>query len=511
MDNFKFRRQFLLSPEKCEQLKDWNYGSLGTYHLHVHPDCGLTVSKSSSIELALIGYIIDPHNPAKSDRDILNDISKGTTIDEVYEKLYYYSGRFVLVVKQSEDYTIFHDPCGLKSVFYTKFKNQIYAASQALLFKLLIPLTEGSKYFSYYNSTYVKYDIEHWIPSGCSLYDDVYQLVPNHYLKFSTLSQIRYWPDRKRTEIHFDNGIEQVSSLLTKIMVAANRRFKLALPLTAGWDSRCILSACKPIAEDLYFYTLQYRDLTESSTDIGIPRKLLTKLGYEHHIIDCRKPVDEDFSNIYTANTDIPHLNDWGVTAHGMLSEYPHERVAIKGSCTEIARCAYYRSGKHNAITSVEDLEILEKWKNTDFIRNELSQWLLEIKDANANKGYDLLDLFYWEHRMGGWQSQSQLEWDIVQEEFTPFNNRALLGTMLAVDASYRREPDYIFFEKLIQNLWKETLLEPINPKLGMEKVKYVLKGILKKAGLFALVKKKFRSLKRHHYELKNKRLAKDN
>lgn len=481
MTNLKFRRQFLLSPKKCEQLTDWRCESYGVYNLYIHNDCGCTLSNSPSLHLALIGYIIDPMHPEKSDQDILDDIANCPNINDISDKLYNYGGRFVLIIRQSEEYIIFHDACGLRSVYYTKFGNEIYVASQPLLFKLLIPLKEGAKHDSYYKSKYVKSENEHWIPSGSSLYDNVYHLVPNHYLKFSTFNQVRYWPSKELNSLTFEDGVRVASLLMHKIMIAVSQRFKLALPVTAGWDSRAILSACKPIAADIYFYTLQYRDLTSSSNDIRIPGQILTYLGFEHHIIDCRKPIDKVFTELYLKNTDIHHLNDWGFIAHGMLAEYPSERVTIKGTCAEIGRCYYYSSGKHNDISYGEQLDFLKDWNDIAFIKDQVSDWLAEVTDAKVKKGYDLLDLFYWEHRMGSWQSQSQLEWDIIQEAFTPFNNRALLDSILAVDPRYRCEPDYLFFRALIKDLWKETLIAPINPKSGMQKMKYVIKKALKK------------------------------
>ncbi len=495
MNNLKFRRQFLLSPQKCEDLKDWQSQVYGKYHLYVHPDCELTVADSPSMHLALAGYIIDPADTNKLNQDILQDIAQSNTISDVYKKLYNYGGRFVLIVKQSEEYYIFHDACGLRSVFYTKYANEIYVASQPLLFKFFMPLNEGGKYHSYYNSEFIKSDKEHFLPSGISLYDDVYHLVPNHYLKFSTLSQVRFWPDKEYASSQFDDSLKQATSLLTKLLKAADHRFKLALPLTAGLDSRSVMSACKHIAENLFFYTLQYRELTPDSNDIRIPHEVLAKVGYHHHIIDCRKPIPEDFSDIYVQNTDIPHLYDWGSITHGMMEEYPSERVAIKGSCAEIGRCAYYKTGKHKNISSVEVLfstviDYRFKWKDIPFIKKQVSDWFSKIEDSKANMGYDLLDLFYWEHRIGSWQSQSQLEFDIIQEEFTPFNNRALLDIILAVDPRYRSKPDYIFYRSVIQNLWKEILSVPINPKVRKEKIKEKVKDVLKQTGLFWSVKR---------------------
>ncbi len=489
MDNLKFRRQFLFSAKRCKELENWKCEEFGTNILYVHPDCGLTRIKKYLLDLALIGHVIDPKNPNKTTLDILTDISTFITIDDVFKNLYSLVGRFVLIIKNRESYTFFHDACGLKSLFYKKYEGDLYAASQPLLLKLVANLEEGTKYYKYHESKYVKSNIEHWIPSGISLYDDVYQLIPNHYLDVSGFKQIRYWPNKTIEKVSSEDGEENFSALLKNIMLAANNKFKLALPVTAGWDSRIILSACKDISEDIFFYTLQYRDLTENSRDIKTPRRILHYLGYEHHIIDCRKELDKQFLDVYVNNTDIPHLNDWGTIADGMYENYPTDRIALKGNCAEIGRCFYYPTGKHPKIMKSSDILNLESyWKNIDYFENQISEWFDGIKSSDVNFEYNLLDLFYWEHRMGSWQAQSQLEWDIVQEAFTPFNSRELLDILLSIEPKYRCYPNYLFFKKSIKNLWEETLIEPINSRSIRRIIKDKLKDFLIHIRIFEVI-----------------------
>ena len=490
MDNLRFRRQFLLSAKRCVELKSWKIEDLETHILYIHPDCESTRISIVSLDLVLIGYIIDPKFPEKSILDILNDISGFITINDVSKKLYNLVGRFVLLIKKENQYFFFNDACGLKLFFYTKYEENIYAASQTLLLKLVINLKEGDNYHKYYNSQYVKSNIEHWIPSGTSLYEDVQQLVPNHYLDVSKYMQIRYWPNKPIINVSFENSVEKFSELLKNTMTAANKKFKLALPLTAGWDTRIILSACKEISKDIIFYTLKYRNLTENSNDIKIPKKLLSSLGYRHLVLDCRKSMDEIFSDIYKKNTDIPHLNDWGSIANGMYAIYPSDRIAVKGNCAEICRCYYFPSGVHPNLSSCDYFLRLENnWDHIDFIKNKISEWFDEIKQREVNFGYDLLDLFYWEHRMGSWQAQSLLEWDIVQEAFVPFNNRELLDIMLGIETKYRCKPNYSHFMKAIQILWEETLIEPINPLSLVKKIKDKIKTTLIQIGIFYQIK----------------------
>jgi len=65
---------------------------------------------------------------------------------------------------------------------------------------------------------------------------------------------------------------------------------------------------------------------------------------------------------------------------------------------------------------------------------------------------------------MGSWQAQAQLEWDIIYESFTPYNNRELIDIMLAVDSKYRKKHNYIFFTKVMKYLWEDVLETRIKP-----------------------------------------------
>lgn len=490
MENLKFRRQFLFTAKRCDELKNWDIENLETHYLYTHPDCEVTKVRTVNFELILIGYILDPRKEESTNLDILNDVSNASTIDDISKKLYSLVGRFVLLIKKDNTYTFFHDACGLKILFYTKFNEELYVASQPLLLELVTDINKGEKYKEYYASKYIKENLEHWIPSGASLYDKVYQLVPNHYLDSVTYKQVRYWPNKQLGSESLENTVNELSVLLKKTMNAANKRFKLALTMTAGWDSRILLSSSKDFKEDIWSYTQKYRQLEDDSEDIRVPLSLSEKFGFEHTVMDGNISIDDDFLKIYESNTDIPHINDWGKIAYGTYLHYPSERVAVKGNCSEVGRCNYFKPSKKDKVTSSSDFLIFEQgWEDIDFIKQRIAQWHEELSKDNTSYGYNLYDLFFWEHRIGSWQAQGQLEWDMVQETFTPFNNREILDIILRVDTKYRCPKSNIIFKKAIEKLWPETLVEPINYLTIRQRAKNILKKMLLKMGVFNILK----------------------
>jgi hypothetical protein len=79
--------------------------------------------------------------------------------------------------------------------------------------------------------------------------------------------------------------------------------------------------------------------------------------------------------------------------------------------------------------------------KHDSFAIKNLEEWL---SDASKTYNINILHLFMWENREGNWQAMTQLEWDIVQEVFVPFNCRSLLTIILSLDEKYRMPPEYI-------------------------------------------------------------------
>jgi hypothetical protein len=251
------------------------------------------------------------------------------------------------------------------------------------------------------------------------------------------------------------------------MMIAANNRFKLASQITAGYDSRILLSAAKNIANEVYFYTLLYRDMHAKSNDIAIPPKLLGSLGLNHNLISCRKPVPESFRKIYEQNASPAHTDDWGKIAYGMIDTYPQNRVTVKGNCSEIAKCGKYPYGIHPPIESADQIIKIYQQQlfKLKFVRDQIHTWYNQACELSDEFNMDILDLFHWEHKHGSWQAFGQLEFDIVHETFTPFNHRGLLELMLSTPAKFRCAPNYTLYKKLLKNMWSEVLRQPLNPK----------------------------------------------
>ncbi len=503
--NLRYRRQFIAASKPLASFGGWQHRSFPTEKLevYVHPEVAVTPALASfdgSTRMLLIGFALDPTEPGKDDEQIVRELlaSETLSIDAIASSVSRWAGRFVLIVSLRGRLYVFHDPCGLRSVYYAHREGVMYLGSQPLIFSEVFPLLASKELNLFQSSEYVSSHIEYWVPSGASLYEGVRHLLPNHYLDMAEQKQRRYWPLTTLPKAAVEAASEEAAICLRGLMQAARARFRLALPLTAGWDSRTVLAACREVVEDVCIYTLLYRDLTPQSADVRTPARMLRALGIRHHVFDCSCPAADEFRRIYKSNVFLAH-DDWCGIAYGLWQNYPQDRVCIKGNCSEIARCFYYKWGAHEEIRSGLQLAGFESgWAEMPFIVDQLDEWLKDAREVCLSTGMDVLDLFYWEHRMGSWQAQSQTEWDIAQEAFTPFNCRPLLLGMLAVPNEYRRAENYALHRRVIERLWPQLLKWPINPPPNWRQAAKRHAGAwLRNIGAYELVKKQYDRVRR--------------
>jgi len=438
----------------------------GCYYLHVHPDLGLVQARKGDKELTLLGYIIDPEHPKYSDEEVLDElISKISDRLSLFKATMPFGGRWILFYSDGVDVIAFNDACGLRSLYFTRSEiKQFTCGSQPGLInrQLNFHYSESARR-DFLDTPVYREKMEYWMPSGRSLYDEIEQLIPNHYLDLNNGVQRRFWPWERLEKVSYRDGVTKVGDLLEKLIIAAAERFRLAVTVTAGYDTRSIFAATRKVSPDVYYYTMLYYNLTHQSPDVDIPHKILASCGIKHHILDCSGQMSNDFREIYMNNVDLAH-EAWGHIASGLIHTFPHDHISVKGVCSEIARFTSSRFGYLDTMDG-KTLASLFALDDSPFIVEGFDQWAQNSMMWINKYKYRFLDVLYWEHRLGNWQAQSQLEWDIVHETFSPYNCRELLVLLLGVDGRYRKKPGNRLMIALMKYLWPAASQEPFNPR----------------------------------------------
>jgi hypothetical protein len=471
MEQLLYRRQFVLGPRFLEGFPEWKRLRLGEdLLLTAHPDLPVTQAVGGGRGITLLGYMLDPGHPEATDSDILAELLEhlraSPSIEEFLSCTGRLGGRWILVVDDGRQVCLFNDATGLRQVFYTspEVGLGLWCASQPGALAELLHLSVDADAQSFINSPEYQQDLEPWWPGTTSPYRGVRHLLPNHLLDLRQGRVKRFWPAGRLPSLSLEECVGLIVPLLRGLVVSAQHRGRLAVSLTAGWDSRIVLAATREIKDRTLYFTARYWKISEQSPDIVIPRRLSAKLGFEHKVWACPEVMDEDFARLYCRNVVGAH-DAWGVIAQGLLKHYPSDHLCVKGNGGEIGKCFYQVKRKSSkAELTAGELAELTHMPASAFVLGAFQAWLAQARGPAQAAGTDLLDLFYWEQRMGSWQAMSQLEWDLVQEVFTPFNCRDLLATMLGVEVKYRMAPRFLLHRELVGRLWPEALCEPINP-----------------------------------------------
>jgi len=475
-----FRRQFILGPYYIESLPAWKRFSIrNDICLTVHPDLPVCQVKQENKSITLLGYVLDPYNPQYYDLDILNVLLNKFCLQDNLKSLiqhtYTYGGRWILIVDDGTETILFNDATGYRQVFYTdlSYRRELWCASQPGTIAEVLGLQPDREALEFIDLKKYKHwgKKEYIFPGKCSLFKEIKRLLPNYYLDFRIGSSHRYWPDRYLGNISLEECVSRSSDILRGLIKSAFNRFELALSITAGRDTRLLLAVCREISDSLYIFTNIYWQLDEKSADIMIPSLLLSRLGLRHNIIKCPTKMDHEFAEIYYRNVSAAH-HVYGPIAQGMYEHYPQNMICMKGNAIPIVKSNYPKISNRKEV-DVRILAKLHRVENSPFANRHYAEWL---SDTSEIYNVNIFDLFQWEIKEGSWQAMSQLEMDIAQEVFVPFNCRSLLVDMLSVDEIHRRAPEYELHKTMIANLWPELLEVAINPQ--QKKKSAIARGI---------------------------------
>jgi len=466
LKELRFSRQFLLGPRTFVLTNHWKATPLEkSLILSTHPKLDFEIETAGSCTLVLLGYIIDPFNPAKTSAEILTDIiEKATDVLTVIDATIHLSGRWVLIYFDSQDSVIFTDPYGLRQVYYHVNNEGFWCGSQPEIIKAAtgLDLNKNKNFLEFITSLNYQ-STECALVGNKTRYADCYHLLPNHFLNLNTGSSIRFFPQKKPSSVTVDNAIQIASSILKGSMDAISQRFSAMLAVTAGWDTRLLFAATKNVSSRFVYYVDRMGALPPYHPDVQVPQRLFQKLGLNFVVKNSREDPPEWFMKILSQSVSEARLLPKTRMIYGVFSE-GLKSIDVNGNGSEVCRNFYDKfsliSGDNP--TTAELAGFMGYYKSK-FVKNELADWENGL-ELNGTFGYHILDLLYWEQRMSNWGAHYASEQDVSIEDFKPFNNRLLVITLLSLPREYRSGPRFPIYTKLIEEMWPEALAEPINP-----------------------------------------------
>ena len=480
MKNLHNRRQYIISDSTFETLPGWqNFNVAERFFISHHPDLGFCqVYGAHGGGLAILGYIVDPYHPELDSSDITSKlVNSCSTFDALLRSVYEFSGRYAMLFWNESEVKVIHDPFASRKLFYWLDRNKFLCASDPSLISKYVMLNEnkkfGQKEFLESKEFFEKESM--WVGDETG-YEGVKQLMPNFYLNLVDKSVERYWVEEVQ-DYSLDEAVKEISEILKGSIEAIVRRGKIMQSVTAGWDSRVLLAASRTVSDRIYYFVNSMNVYRDDHMDIAIPSKMLDDVGVRFNVHRDMPSLREGFFKILNSNVEGAR-NLPKTLAIQYYYDFHQEKINLNGNGSEVTRCYYGITHLESSrVTSEHIIQSIGFKKAYPYLKREIEDWLITARDVAKEQNISIMDLFYWEQRMGNWGGMFLAEQDIAVEGFMPFNNRKLILIALGVEEKYRCGPNHVLHKKLIENMWRELLRYRINPESLREKArKHVIK-----------------------------------
>lgn len=502
LNNLLYRRQYLITNQSIDTnnypfMSAWRTTPLkdGTTCVYSHPDLAFCYTTKEDVEIILLGYIADARHPSSNNQQITDILVENTSFEECLRCVRQYGGRYMLLYKNAHEFQVINDALAMREIYYLFATDKFWIASQPHFignFTEIAPRKDKDFNTFFYHPNFSNTDYAMTGNETC--FEGVYHLQPNHYLDIAQQKKVRYFPTANLPEIDLEEAVSKLVPMFKGFLQSASQRYDLMIALTGGWDSRLTVAASRDISSKVKYFIHKFPHLTEESPDIFVPQKLAKKLGFNLAVIpisvDKTSAEFQEFEKIAKQNY---YLGNNYIHAHYHSYKNYENKAVVMTNGSEITRNLYQEQAKpYHKFTDADLFHI--SWQPVyayNYIIKQCKNWLNDLRNTVQDCNVSVYDLFFWEQRVGNFGSVGSSRNDMsLNETISIFSCHSLLTLMLSVNPKYRKKYTSVLFRRLIEEMWKEMLTEPVNPPTSLRgKIKLVFKK-MELLGLLAKIKK---------------------
>lgn len=392
-------------------------------------------------------------------RDDLTELLLDTYVNDYntfLDTLDFIGGRFAIMIGNDDNVEFYSDASAMRSVYFALNENIV--GSHYNLLKDNIK-TESFPLAKKYGSIDFTYDRS---PAS-----NVNAIMPNFKLDFNSKKLKRFFP--RNSNKYSSLKVNERYVIFEKLWKEQVDYYMsvyddVAFSLTGGNDSRISLAMLKEYKDKIRMFTYaavqdtqDVKDKFEASHDNDriILDQMKANLDLNHQFYFFRDNK-LDFSK-ETLNALLKNV----FRSHGRflvayyMKAFPKEKsLHLRANLLEIGRAFLISPTSENTVETVTNSFIPYALNKTRGRRTDISD-LKNYADEQNNKYYNtklfdyhLLDLSFWETRMGRWHAEIVNETDIAFQSVIPYNMRALIDISLSFP--YEDRKSLKFFRDLI-------------------------------------------------------------
>jgi len=298
-------------------------------------------------------------------------------------------------------------------------------------------------------------DGEGWFPAELTAHKGLSRVLPHHYLELQNWTVQRSWFG---PEGETDDPGAVVDEIITIVQAQIEALVKgpkrVAMTLTAGHETRMLLSCARDFTKQVDFVTITGGD--RHKTDTVVASRIAAELGLSHLTLDRTTSTPEQRARFIRRGG---HCNaDSNSNFHPSVWPISESHVMVSGLGGEIARAFLWRDADTPQTTLTPELfsARLGLPKNDD-LHQRLARWLSVLGGTNS---LHVLDMAYHEHRDGAWYAvQFCSDPGLVRQ--APLLTTRTVDLLMQLPAEWKRA-DRLGHE-IISRQWPELEKFPYN------------------------------------------------
>lgn len=310
-------------------------------------------------------------------------------------------------------------------------------------------------------------------------FQGVFQVLANHCFNWQSARHQRIFPRAPRREISVSEAIAYLVPRMQHVIAQAVEGKRVHMAITAGWDSRLILAASQPFAQEIDYFTFQRAPRPDDDPDLVLPAQMARDLGFSHRVVKVdpvlpaahKKNLDETFTVV--ADYRYTHFLS-------LQPNFDPEELVLIGTISEVGKNYLEHIPVHNGKQAVRALHFVEH----PWLIRYYEAWLAERAPEVRQWGYRMLDFLHWEQDISNFAGGVSQYGNYVVNVISPFNAGKILATMLAVDPAERDKHWPRLYEALIRQQWPALMNYPLNPFPREKKIR-----LMKQLGVYNLYK----------------------
>ena len=477
-------KQFLLTGREIDAPAGWTRTRFADRYLYKAPELPITRIERppdgklrTDSEFILGWFVYEGEAFPRSDSECLKTID---SIERMYQCM---TGRFIIISISNGHFRCLSDPGGLLPVVYRTSEGDIGSTPRALELAAPIVGDEDKR------EAFARRDGTVWYAFGVTPFASVDRLLPATVLQMPA-GKTTPIPDETEAMSSACQSVEYLYEHSRNVIGALSVLGNLECHLTAGWDSRMVLSAAMGTPAHVDYITYKTPG-TSGSIDCHISRLIAQKFSLNHDEIALQPTRQQDIDDWRWRTADC--IQDSVMHLTRTVQATDSNRYVLGGLAGEVGRAFYWRS-KDIGRTGLTATELLSRlgFNKTKLAVDLGERWLNPYADSPTTL---ILDQAYIDLRLGGWAGPSIYGHPISKPTLTPFNNSKVFSLMKALPEHYRLSGK--FAQDFVSLGSPDLGSIPVNRAHGLQRLRYVKKEIM--ANLPAGAKAALRTLKAHH------------